>query len=52
MAGVEERPAVLGDSSDESGLDSSAPSIDLFLPHRHLAPDLSPTLVFIFYFFN
>lgn len=52
MAGVEERSAVLGDSSDESGLDSSAPSIDLFLPHRHLTPDLSPTLFFFSFSFN
>lgn len=41
MGSVGERSAIPGDSSDESGLDSSALSIDLFLPHGHLTPVLS-----------
>lgn len=36
MASVGERSAIPGDPADEPGLDSSALSIDLFLPHRHL----------------
>lgn len=38
MGSVGERSAIPGGSSDEPGLDSSALSIDLFLPHGHLTP--------------
>lgn len=48
MGSVGERSAIPGDSSDEPGLDSSALSIDLFLPHGHLTLVLSLTF---FHFF-
>ncbi len=38
MGSVGERSAIPRDPSDEPGLDSSALSIDLFLPHGHLTP--------------
>lgn len=41
MGSVGERSAIPEDSSDEPVLDSSAPSIDLFLPHGHFSPVLS-----------
>lgn len=47
MGSVGERSAIPEDSSDEPGLDSSALSIDLFLPHRHLTPVLSLTFSFL-----
>lgn len=48
MGSVGERSVIPGDSSDEPGLDSSALSIDLFLPHGHLTSVLSLT----FFIFN
>lgn len=48
MGSVGERDAIPGDSSDEPGLDSSALSIDLFLPCGHRTPVLSST----FFIFN
>lgn len=45
MGSVGERSAIPGDSSDEPGLESSALSIDLFLPHGHPTPVLSSTFL-------